>query len=452
MTKSRTSVIKAMFSTLAGRLADKKVTGQRNIIDFNLPDPESEGWSSFDEVKRVARNEPKAPTPMNPYLAFLFAFFFSALFLYVQNAGLLIDANDQVQHFADRVLQAVPSIDYKSLAYLLVVAVAFFPAVAVYHLVVARTFSSISLLSIIMMTLGLSAVWMCSMTKLNGSEFTLLDYLCLQVAGLMGFYWKHGDYTHVVSWSVLMILTYPVGYYHARLRRVTNPDYSEQERKHIDANFFYKTYIEAYERWFEVNKVAQGHYDVIKEEEAYLSKLINRIVKSNEIEVLESALASRDGNTFWTAADHLVKEFKSGLQMVKIQTEEYGNFHKYVLGRESSFAVVDARHALLFNKALEPQMQKLMSYLDSAMANRDMFLELERLNREIVVEYDHDMFKQVIKEITSDSADVLTVLQTHIDDEGERTAYSVGGEGYSNKDEVEQLTKRVDEHLNWATV
>ncbi|WP_157938631.1 hypothetical protein, partial [Vibrio sp. 10N.261.45.A6] len=221
--------------------------------------------------------------------------------------------------------------------------------------------------------------------------------------------------------------------------------------RRIDANFFFKSFIESYDRWFEVNKTAQGHFDTCNAEEVKLSKLINQIVKKNKIEVLEGALAAKDGNTFWTTADHLVKEFLEGVKLISKQTEEFGLFHKYVLNRESSFPVVDARHALLFNKALEPQENKLTSYITKAIEDREMFLSLERLNREITVEYDEQMFKEKLKEIASETCDVLSVLQTHIDGEAERTAFAVSGDSTFHKDEVDKQTSRVNDHLNWAT-
>ena len=78
---------------MANRFADRKVVSQRNVIEFNLPEAEKEGWASFDEVKAIAKSTPKQPTPFNPYLVFVFAFFFSAFIIFAHNTNLLIQAN-----------------------------------------------------------------------------------------------------------------------------------------------------------------------------------------------------------------------------------------------------------------------------------------------------------------------------------------------------------------------
>lgn len=451
MTKQNHPLIKAMFSTLANRFADRKVVSQRNVIEFKLPEADKEGWTSFDEVKAIAKSTPKQPTPFNPYLVFVFAFFFSAFIIFAHNTNLLSQANTATLEFAKHILDAVPAIPSKSLAYYMAIIGMCFPVVALYQLVLSRTLENITIFNIIMMTLGVAMVLTSSMMQLEEYEYTLFEFITLNIAAFFGVYWKVGNYTHNLCWCVAFALSFPAGFYHAKLRMVSNLDYEDQEARRIDANFFFKSFIESYDRWFEVNQTAQGHFDACNAEEVKLSKLINQIVKKNKIEVLEGALAAKDGNTFWTTADHLVKEFLEGVKLISKQTEEFGLFHKYVLNRESSFPVVDARHALLFNKALEPQENKLTSYITKAIEDREMFLSLERLNREIAVEYDEQMFKEKLKEIASETCDVLSVLQTHIDGEAERTAFAVSGDSTFHKDEVDKQTSRVNDHLNWAT-
>lgn len=452
MTNQNHNLIKAMFSTLANRFAERQVISQRNVIEFNLPDPEKEGWASFDEVKKIAKSSPKQPTPLNPYLVFVFAFFFSAFIIFAQNTSLLSQANTAALVAAKQILDAVPAISSESLAYHMAIIGLCLPVVALYQMVLSRTLESIKIFNIFMMTLGIAMVLTSSMMNLEVNVYTLFDFITLKVAALFGIYWKVGNYTHILCWCVAFALSFPAGFYHAKLRKVSNVDYEDQEARRIDANFFFKSFIEGYDRWFEANHIAQVHFDACNAEEVKLSKLINRIVKMNQIEVLEGALAAKDGNTFWKTADHLIKELLEGVKLISKQAEELGLFHQYVLNRESSFPVVDARHALLFNKALEPQVNKLTSFISRAIEDREMFLSLERLNKEIAVEFDGDMFKEKLKEIASDTCDVLTVLRTHIDGEAERTAFGVSGDSTFHKDEVDKQTSRVKDHLNWATV
>ncbi|POC39243.1 hypothetical protein [Vibrio vulnificus] len=384
---------------------EKTLAAHERYLTGELPDPKHFGWKGMDDVVKASRNIPVEPQPYNWMLGIVSAFIFALLLVFIQDKQLLSPLVEQI-HAKGGELKIVTGLPAAISSYVTDFGVFYFAGLVISALYMAfvKGFKRVYIWLLItpfpalFIALGLMTVSV-DYEPMNLPLLTCISQLC---ANYLHINWAVYDTYHLVNFTVAFILMLPLGLFHAKATQGQNVDYKQQVEKQYEANSFMKHYATEFLLWNRNTFTANQLFKAAGEAEEKLAKILNQIMKNQDVEKLGRLFKEESPRDFWVLAYSLLKTLNEATAVIKDHMDSIRNFHSIVEGQDTDFEYIESKFTKLFHKALEPQIGTLTKLVDQALNNKEFSAELEHSNRINEMNCTGPEFWQQVTKISTD--------------------------------------------------
>ncbi|WP_264923306.1 hypothetical protein [Vibrio vulnificus] len=400
------TILKLRYKSLIATVEkDRALAAHERYLTGELPDPVSFGWKGMDDVIKVSRNMPVEPQPYNWMLGIVSAFIFALLLVFIQDKQLLSPLVELI-HLKAGELKVVPGVPATISSY-----VTDFGAFYLLGLIISALYMTlvkgikrvyiwllITPFPALFIALGLMSVSI-NFEPMNLPLLTCLSQLC---ANYLHINWDVYDNYHLVNFTVAFILMLPLGLFHAKATQGQNVDYNQQVERQYDANSFMKHYTAEFLLWYRNTFEANQLFKAAGEAEEKLAKILNQIMKNQDVEKLGQLYKDESPREFWKLAYALLQTLNEATAVIREHMDSIRSFHSIVEGQDTDFEYIESKFTKLFHKALEPQIGTLTKLVDQALSHKEFSAELEHSNRINEMNCTGPEFWQQVTKISND--------------------------------------------------